>query len=374
MSLTFIDLFAGIGGFRLGMEQAGHKCIGYVEWDKFARKSYEAINNTKGEWTEHDINKVKPGTIPAADVWCFGFPCTDISISGPQKGLAGARSGLFYKTIKLLKSQKEEDKPKYLFIENVKNLFSVNGGWDFARVLISMDEAGYDAEWELLNSKDFGVPQNRERVFIIGHLRGSGGREVFPIGRKNETSIEIAGYLSEGYKDVNYVLNPKGIAKCLLTMGGGNREPKVLVKGNINPSGNGMNGNVYESEGLAPTLTTNKGEGPKVLVKEATKEGYAIAEIGDSINLSNPSSKTRRGRVGKGITQTLDTSCNQATIESKPPYRIRKLTPRECWRLQGFPDWAFDRAQEVNSNSQLYKQSGNSVTVPVIYEIAKRLV
>ncbi|MEF7656214.1 DNA (cytosine-5-)-methyltransferase [Bacillus thuringiensis] len=193
MSLTFIDLFAGIGGFRLGMERAGHKCVGYVEWDKFARKSYEAIHNTEGEWTVNDINDVNPREIPAADVWCFGFPCTDISIAGPQKGLSGARSGLFYKTIELLKSQKEEDKPKYLFIENVKNLFSVNGGWDFARILISLDEAGYDAEWQLLNSKDFGVPQNRERVFIIGHSRNKCGREVFPIGGNNKEIDNVPG-------------------------------------------------------------------------------------------------------------------------------------------------------------------------------------
>ncbi|WP_257149582.1 DNA cytosine methyltransferase [Bacillus cereus] len=115
-----------------------------------------------------------------------------------------------------------------------------------------------------------------------------------------------------------------------------------------------------------------KSQEPKVLVKEATKQGYAVAEVGDSINFSVPNSKTRRGRVGKQIAQTLDTACNQATLLND--YRIRKLTPRECWRLQGFPDWAFDKAQEVNSDSQLYKQSGNSVTETVIHEIAKRLV
>jgi len=117
-------------------------------------------------------------------------------------------------------------------------------------------------------------------------------------------------------------------------------------------------------------LNVNSIKKPKVLVKEATKQGYAVAEVGDSINFSVPNSKTRRGRVGKQIAQTLDTACNQATLLND--YRIRKLTPRECWRLQGFPDWAFDKAQEVNSDSQLYKQSGNSVTETVIYEIAKR--
>ncbi|PHD38285.1 DNA cytosine methyltransferase [Bacillus toyonensis] len=413
MSLTFIDLFAGIGGFRLGMEQAGHKCLGYVEWDKFARGSYQAIHNTEGEWTENDINNVKPGGMPAVDVWCFGFPCTDISIAGPQEGLEGARSGLFYKTIELLESQKEEDKPKYLFIENVKNLFSVNGGWDFARILISLDEAGYDAEWGLLNSKDFGVPQNRERVFIIGHSRRRSTREVFPIRRGCKTSgIKQVGNINPFGNGMNgNVYSFDGISPTLTTNKG--EGPKVLVKGMLDIKGKDQIRRVYGTEGISPCLTTMQGGGqePKILalrgrynengltkqqaefrnddvtntlttvtkdnlllIKEATKKGYAEAQIGDSINFSVPGSKTRRGRVGKGVAQTLDTSCNQAIIENKPPYRIRKLTPRECWRLQGFPDWAFDKAQEVNSNSQLYKQAGNSVTVPVIYEIAKRLV
>ena len=283
-----------------------------------------------------------------------------------------------------------------------------------------MDGLGYDVEWQVLNSKNFGVPQNRERVFIIGHLRGERTRNVFPILRENAKSD--------------------------------NQQSKIESVGNVNPSGNGMNGEVYSSQGLAPTLTTNKGEGqkiaipvlspdrvnknqngrrfktdgepmftltaqdrhgvvveneikkygiiqpnynqsgvvydtdgisptirayqggnlePKIRVKEATKQGYAEAEIGDSVNLSHPNSKTRRGRVGKQIANTLLTGERQGVVE--PDFRIRKLTPRECWRLQGFPDWAFDKAQEVNSNSQLYKQAGNSVTVNVITAIAKEL-
>lgn len=133
------------------------------------------------------------------------------------------------------------------------------------------------------------------------------------------------------------------------------------------------------SKGLSPTLTTNKGEGPKVvvdaaavLIREATAKGYTEAFPGDSVNIRHPKSYTRRGRVGKGIASTLLTGESQAVVTEE--YQIRKLTPRECWRLQGFPDWAFDRAKEVNSDSQLYKQAGNSVTVPVIHDIARRLV
>jgi len=226
-------------------------------------------------------------------------------------------------------------------------------------------------------------PQNRERVFIIGHLRGGSGRKVFPLSGESQS------------------ISSQSVVKI----------------GNVNPSGNGMNGEVYQADGLAPTLTTNKGEGQKIAVKsntiqggglepkiiqrghgynqgrehgiaptltsnsyhennvlkikEATSAGYADAEAGDSVNLSHPKSKTRRGRVGKQIANTLLTGESQGVVE--PDFRIRKLTPRECWRLQGFPDWAFDRAQAVNSNSQLYKQAGNSVTVNVIEAIARNL-
>jgi len=412
MSLTFIDLFAGVGGFRLGMEQAGHKCLGYVEIDKFARKSYEAIHNTEGEWTAHDITTVTNddlrllrGTI---DVICGGFPCQAFSIAGKRLGFAETRGTLFFEIARFAK----EIQPQYLFLENVKGLLNHEGGNTFRTILSTLDELGYDAEWQVLNSKDFGVPQNRERVFIVGHSRRHSRREVFPVRRSCETpSIEIIGTVApetaKGTNSRQWVHSVDGIVGAL---GAGDyKQPKqVLVKGMLDIKGKDQIRRVYGTEGISPCLTTMQGGGkePKILddqgrrnkehklhsicptlraqthgnepkvvyVKEATKRGYTEAQIGDSINFSVPNSKTRRGRVGKGIAQTLDTACNQATIENKPPYRIRKLTPRECWRLQGFPDWAFDKAREVNSDSQLYKQAGNSVTVPVIYEIAKRLV
>ncbi|MCT3131359.1 DNA cytosine methyltransferase [Lactococcus lactis] len=441
--MKFLDLFAGIGGFRLGLEQAGHECVGFCEIDKFARQSYKAIHNTEGEREYHDITTVGNeewrtlrGTV---ELICGGFPCQAFSIAGKRKGfLDETRGTLFFEIVRAA----EQIKPRTLFLENVRGLLSHDKGRTFRTIISTLDELGYDAEWQILNSKNFGVPQNRERVFIIGHLRGERGREVFPITRENSGAIKriVNGRESHGHSTYD-VFGTDGISPTLKTMQGGNLQPKILV--NVNPSGNGINGNVYDSERLAPTLTTNKGEGPKVAirVKEATKQGFAIANLGDSINLSVPNSKTRRGRVGKQVDQTLDTSCNQAVIVQNPlkgktkngwhfeqnvfdveglartlkagggsgnipkivqksrgfnkggehevaptlssnswhennllksGIRIRKLTPRECWRLQGFPDWAFEKAQEVNSNSQLYKQAGNSVTVPVIYEIARR--
>ncbi|PGW46320.1 DNA cytosine methyltransferase [Bacillus thuringiensis] len=179
MNLTFIDWFAGVGMARIGMEQAGHKCVGYCEWDKAARKTYEAIHNTSGEWTEVDIRDAKGIDVPRADIWCAGFPCTDISKNGKQKGLAGERSGLFTEIIRILREVEEDKKPSYLFIENVDNTLSVNKGWDFARILSMLDENGYDAEWDIITSTDVGIPQRRKRIFLIGHLRGRRTKRIF---------------------------------------------------------------------------------------------------------------------------------------------------------------------------------------------------
>jgi len=226
MGLTFIDWFAGVGGFRRGMEMAGHKCIGFCEFDKYAVASYTSMHliteeqreylstldmkkrqkeilkdeYRNGEWYASDVRTVRAEDIPRADCWCFGFPCQDISVAGKQLGFNGHRSSLFFAVTKLIRDTKEEDRPQYLFIENVKNLLSVNRGFDFAKLLVELDEVGYDAEWSVLNSKDHGVPQNRERVFIIGQKRnGNGGSAVFPVrGRVIHGEVEKVFLLSEG--------------------------------------------------------------------------------------------------------------------------------------------------------------------------------
>ena len=123
--LTFLDLCSGIGGFRLGLESAGHRCIGYCEYDRFARASYEAMYDTEGEWKADDVTKLKSEDVPYADIWCFGFPCQDISVAGKQRGLVGERSGIYYNIIDLIKGKEESDKPTYLLVENVKNLLSI---------------------------------------------------------------------------------------------------------------------------------------------------------------------------------------------------------------------------------------------------------
>lgn len=339
--MQFLDLFAGIGGFRLGMEAAGHQCIGFCEIDKFARASYKAIHNTGGEIELHDIKTVSDEFIQSighVDVICGGFPCQTFSIAGNRRGFEDTRGTLFFEIARFASILK----PRILFLENVKGLLNHDKGRTFETILQTLDELGYNVEWQVLNSKDFGVPQNRERVFIIGHLRGEGGRKVFPIDGQ--------------IKNINCV---RQIGNLIQTKSYG---------------GNPHRGRVYSLKGISPSLNCMGGGGrePKIRIKEATKQGYAEATIGDSVNISHPNSKTRRGRVGKQIANTLLTGEEQCVVMND--FRIRKLTPKECWRLQGFPDWAFEKAEKVNSNSQLYKQAGNSVTVNVIEAIARRLV
>lgn len=505
--MKFLDFFAGIGGFRKGMEAAGHDCVGFCEFDKWAVASYTSMHliteeqrqylstltlkqrqkeilkdeYRNGEWYANDIRRVYAGDIPEADCWCFGFPCQDISVAGKQAGFQGNRSSLFFRVMYLVGQLKEEDKPTYLFIENVKNLLSVNGGWDFARLLIEMEQWGYDAEWQVLNSKDFRVPQNRERCFIIGHLRGRSTSKVFPIegtDGENSVSLNLFGCLNGRNSQRDRVYSGDGLAPTISTKPGGNTEPKVSIKiigeisssqdgkilstdgiANCHSAGHGnnqkiaipvltpdraekrqngrrfkedgepmftltsqdrhgvatsipvsMSRNVIENEiNVAHCLNTNDsrkffGKNQKgnaviecvadksdvaVKVAEATKQGYSERRVGiDTVNLSVPGSKTRRGRVGKEIANTLDTSCNQGIFvqvsEELTVYAvwhekyqcyiaIRKLTPKECFRLQGWSDDYFEKAQFVNSDSQLYKQAGNGVTVTVIEAMARKM-
>lgn len=434
--VKFIDWFAGIGGFRRGMELAGHECVGFCEFDKFATASYISMHlltdeqrkrlnelpqkkrqkeilkdeYRNGEWYANDVRRVCADDIPKADCWCFGFPCQDISVAGKQLGFQGNRSSLFFRVMYLIGQLKEEDKPTYLFIENVKNLLSVNGGWDFARLLIEMEHGGYDAEWQVLNSKDFGVPQNRERCFIVGHLRGRGSAKVFPVERADgENSVQIIGH-KDGYRRNTQVFDQNGITETLDTAQGGGRGHHVALPCFIDLAYQGKPvttdvsrtilaryykgcSNIHENSGIAiPILTPDRTEKrqngrrfkedgePMFTLTGQDRHGVGIEPLGVLRNV--------RSDYGKEISNTLDTSCNQGIFvqvsEELTVYAvwyekyhcyiaIRKLTPKECFRLQGWTDDYFEKAQFVNSDSQLYKQAGNGVTVNVIQAIAEQL-
>ena len=405
--MKFLDLFACVGGIRLGMEQAGHECVGWVEWDKFARKSYVAIHKPDNEFTEKDVNNVKSDGLPRADCWCFGFPCQDISVAGKQGGFTnGKRSSLFFKVTGLIRELKEEDKPSYLFIENVKNLLSINKGWDFTKLLIEMDEIGYDVEWDVLDSAEV-VPQHRERIFIVGHLRGRRTRKVFPIIRKNgetteSNAIKVIGNTSNtGYRSEN-VLDPTGISTTLMSRDyKGPKQVAIKQVGNISNSksfnGNPQTGRVYGTDGISPTLSTMQGGGqePKILYSDdeikqvaSSVEKYAnairpnanpIVRITSEKNIRGSRQDNKKSGLSELQFTNPNNESNTVTASHAPKtwnknLRIRKLTPLECWRLQGFPDWAFERAKQAGlSDSQLYKQAGNSVTVPVIKAIAEKM-
>lgn len=427
--MKFLDLFSGIGGFRLGLEAAGHECIGFCEIDKFARSSYKAIHNTEGEVELHDITTVSDESIRGlgtVDIICGGFPCQAFSIAGNRRGFQDTRGTLFFEIARFASILR----PTYLFLENVKGLLNHEGGSTFETIITVLDELGYNLEWEVLNSKDFGVPQNRERVFIIGHLRGRSTRRIFPLGGespelvKKSATIKVIGNTKNPETSMlgtkTEVYDPTGISGTLLATD--YKGPKqIIVKslGNVNPSGNGMNGEVYQADGLAPTLTTNKGEGSKIAIPVLTpdrpekrqngepmftltaqdRQGVIVAgQLEGAFEMSNrvydpvrlaPTLRTMQGGGNepkiiqrprgdnKGgfheLAPTVTSSSYHENNHLSDGFRIRKLTPRECWRLQGFPDWAFDKAKAVNSNSQLYKQAGNSVTVNVIYAIASKM-
>ena len=298
-------MFAGIGGFREGLTRAGgFTCVGHCECDKYAERSYRALFDCEGEWYIEDARKADPDTMPDFDLLCGGFPCQTFSLAGNRKGFGDPRGTLFFELARLAEARK----PRYLLFENVPGLLNHDQGRTFAAILDTLDRLGYAVEWQMLNSKDFGVPQARRRVYIVGFLGGRGAGKVFP-----------------------FTAAAKSPAACRL------------------------------------------GEG--FPVKENTKTGYRLAYPGDSISLAYVTTNTRRGRVGHGIAHTLTTSPNQGVLRTvqavrnplvKQPWRnaertrregeamftlttkdrhgvkcgnrIRRLTPRECLRLQGWQD------------------------------------
>ena len=506
--------------------------VNFCEFDKYATKSYCAIHNVNENLNLGDITKIDETKLKPFNMICGGSPCQDFSVAGKQKGsvwtckncgheynpltvhwskrdkcpqcnssnIEKTRSSLLVEYLRVIRA----NKPNFGIYENVKNIVGKQfRDTTFKLFEDELHEYGYNTYWKVLNAKNYGIPQNRERVYLIFIRKDlDNGQFKFPEPFDNgirlkdilEDEVDEKFYLSDekvarfitnlntknallydpcqtkregksreytefsptltsrDYKDPRLINdnvvkqlgnistdnsswnNPQtgriysveGISPTLNTCGGGQREPKIVQVGNINPSGKGMNGNVFASDGLAPTSTTNKGEGSKVLIPQATKQGYIECEVGGVADLSYPNSKTRRGCVQENGTisptitatetgicriepkerffkQALETfekadtkygdtidaynkRVNQSgyspTITTRPEgfktailpvtkdIRIRKLTPRECFRLMGFSDRDFDAAKNVGvSNSQLYKQAGNSIVVDVLYYI-----
>ena len=335
MELTFVDLFAGVGMARMGMEQAEFKCVYTCEFDKHKRKEYEIIHGNIPEGC--DIRDVRAADIPRADVWFFGAPCQDFSLAGLRKGLDGERSSLVSEVFRLIE-EKAEDKPEWLVYENVKGMLSSNYGYDFLSILLAMDGLGYDVEWQTLNTKDFGLPQNRERVYTIGHLRKCGSKQILPItstdGKDSNTKINIVGSTDPNRKiqQRKYIYGDDGLMGCLTATD--YKEPKIVQIGRVKDSerDNPSVYRVYDTDGLSPCLNTAQGGGrePHILVDNDEKHGEE--------------------------------------------YVIRKLTPKECMRLQGVPDEYTDKLIQAGiSDSQIYKAAGDGLSVPIAKEIGERI-
>lgn len=536
-AVKFIDFFAGIGGIRIGMEQAGHECVGFCEFDKFAVASYTSMHlitdeqraylatlplkyrqkeilkdeYRNGEWYCKDIRTAGADELPRSDCWCFGAPCQDFSFAGTRQGLEGDRSSLIREIFRLLGETPEEKRPEWLLYENVKGMLSSNRGLDFLFILCEMDFLGYDIEWQLLDSRLHGVPQHRERVYTIGHLRRRGSAKVFPIkGTNGEDCLEInqIGHLDKPDRNnpsAYRVYDPDGISPTINTSGGGGREVMIGQLASISEPGFNQRNAVHLPEGISRTLIGSGGDGgfhsgnqPKVGIrviattnpkrhsnedihhedgimstitrrdcKSPKKVGIPLGVIhpnGHASKACDPqdvvptltsehhshqpevvlpcltpdrANKRQNGRrfkdsgeemftltaqdihgVAFGVddlysnrdarffkeeSPTLRANCSGLKVgigvdvsetdhpgmyvelegevtayavwyEKEQCYIVvRKLTPKEYFRLQGFPDLMFERAQFVNSDSQLYRQGGNSVTVNIIYEIAKKM-
>lgn len=334
-NIRYFDMFAGIGGFRAGLERAGgFDCVGRCEIDRHADRAYRAIHNVKeNEVFYEDATKINPETMPEFDLICGGFPCQAFSVAGRRKGFDDKRGSLFFEIARVAGKRR----PSYLLLENVPGLLSHDGGRTFAAILNALHGMGYFCEWQVLNSKDFGVPQSRRRLYLVGYLDKRCAGKIFPVRGTNGQALKLL--INGGQHSRVYC--PSGLAKTLLTKADG--------------SGTGL---------YAVRSGTLK-------IKEATRRGFKEAGPGDSVDVSFPGTNTRRGRVGKNIAHTLNTGRPQGVVTDS--LRIRRLTPKECFRLQGFSRRQTARLLEVDSDTQAYKQAGNAVTVNVVHALALRL-
>ena len=366
-------MFAGIGGFRAGLARAGgFQCVGHCEIDKYADASYRAIHDIREEERYYpDAREIDPGDLPDFDLLCGGFPCQAFSLAGRRKGFDDARGTLFFEIARLAEARR----PAYLLLENVPGLLNHDSGRTFAAILATLSDLGYCVEWSVLNSKHFGVPQSRKRVFLICYLDPRCAGKILPVpGGHGKALVQLLGG-SQGYR----VYDPEGVA-CTQTAGGGGQGVKTGLYLIPPPNRNFVDlcaGEPRRTETARcltarygqTTLSTHRAERSGVLlIREPTKQGYKKATVGDSVDLGYPNSETRGGRVNR---MAHDAASIQGIVERGG--RIRRLMPRECLRLQGFEEEQIGKILAINSDAQAYKQAGNSVTVNVIEAIGRRL-
>ena len=411
--LKVATLFSGIGTPEQSLKhlQVEHETVFACEIDKYARTTYLANNETPNTFYDDvyniDGNKYKN----QIDILIGGSPCQSFSIAGKRQGTSCPRGNLIYEYFRIV----EESQPKVFIYENVKGFLSIDKGETFKNFVQSFKDLGYTTYHQVLNTKDHLIPQNRERIYIVGFK----DNVDFHFQEKQELKLRLNDML-EDEVDEKYLLSEKLVSyfekhkkeqeekgngfgwqpldknseiSFTITNPGKNRPNETYIKleqtHTLNIKGNDSIKRIYSSDGHNPSLTTMQGghrepkvaieidaaeikkdsyvtiangvieiENDEVRVREAVAKGFTLATEGDSINISVPSSKTRRGRVGKQVAQTLDTACNQVVFNNQ--YIFRKLTPRECFRIQGFDD-SFIFPPKM-SDTQLYKQAGNGMS------------
>lgn len=351
--MKFFDAFAGIGGFHLGIKNAINNafCVGYSEIDKYAISVYE--KHFKGVKNYGDITKINAKELPDFDCLVGGFPCQAFSIAGKRRGFDDTRGTLFFELARILKAKQ----PRLFVFENVKGLLSHDSGRTFKTIITTLNELGYDLQWQVLNSKNFGVPQNRERVFIVGHLRGTTRPQVFPIKTNNKAPAQ----LSEQYTNTITARYKEGQATGSYVVEGKQQTQKAMLKQIVGGS-QGMR--VYDVSGVSTTLASQAGG-------LGAKTGlYAIPVL-----TPNRLNKRQNGRRFKNNEEPSFTITSQDRHGIYDGFLIRRLTPLECERLQAFPDnWTkYDKDNKAISDNQRYKMLGNAVTTSVVKVIFRMI-
>lgn len=359
-----LSLFSGIGAFERALKRVGvnYELINYCEINKYASKSYAAIHNVNEGMNLGDITKINIDELPRdIDLITYGFPCQDISIAGKQKGLLNedgtkTRSGLFFDALKVI----EKTKPKVAVAENVKNLTSKKFKEQFKIVLDSLEQAGYNNYWKVLNAKDYGIPQNRERVFIIS-IRKDIDDNSFQIPKGFPLELRLKDVLDDKV-DKKYYLSDVQVKKMHIESNGdekfiiddmySNREPRI-----------------YEE--YSPAIRAER-HGLKVVEKPVLVGGIGEKNFGKQYRQGN------RVYDSNAIAMALNASPvgnagGNSYLYKVEDSKVRKLTPKECFRLMGFDDEDFEKAAKVSSQTQLYKQAGNSIVVNVLETIFKEL-
>ncbi len=356
--IKYLDMFAGVGGFRTGLTNVGDFFVpaGWCEIDKHAQKAYKALYETEGEYFCDDATQINCEDLPEIDLICAGFPCQPFSVSGRRLGFADTRGTLFHEIVRVAEARR----PAYLLLENVPGLLNHEGGKTFGTILAAIHELGYSLEWCVLNSANFGVPQQRRRVYIVGYLDNRLSGKIFPLSQSDGAALRQVIPGGQGQR----VYSPEGASTCLTSQGGGWGAKTGLYLVDMNPN---------------PVITdTARCITARYLAAPSNRRGeHSGVLISDARAVLTPERESVRqqGRRMKEPNEPMFTLTAQDKHGVEYNGRVRRLMPRECFRLQGFTDEQFFKLVEAGiPEAQRYKMAGNSVTTNVVTAVGTKLM